>query len=171
MRLRLDHRDGMRVVEVAHRRVGADEDELAEGGTRAAALEQPEQALDRDVHGIVGSLLAGGQVQHMRHALEGALHGRTVLHRAVHRFDPLRCWQRALVTEGAHAPLREPGVPDHAVDEGAADLAGRAGDEDERRGECHRREPRRRGAIAGRAMVVRSLFGSTAETARTREIP
>ena len=79
MRLGLGDGDGMRIKEVPHTGVAADQDELLEPGAGATGLEQPEHPLDRDVHDRLGRLLAGGQVQHVGHALDGPIDGIPVL--------------------------------------------------------------------------------------------
>ena len=50
------------VEKMADPGIAADQDELARGRAGAEFLEQPEQALDRDVHDVVGGFLAGGEM-------------------------------------------------------------------------------------------------------------
>ena len=57
------------IEEVADAGVAADQDELARGLALAELLEQPEQPLHRDVHHVVGRLLAGREMDDMGDAI------------------------------------------------------------------------------------------------------
>ena len=81
----------MRVVEVPHGGIPAHQQELAQRRARAAFLQQPEHALDGDVHHFVGRFLAGGQVQDVRGTFDSAPHVVTVLDGS--RRD-LQAWMR-----------------------------------------------------------------------------
>ena len=56
-------RHGMGIEEVPHAGVSTEEDELLEGLGTPGLLEDPEEPLDRDIHDVLGGLLAGGQVE------------------------------------------------------------------------------------------------------------
>src|SRR5215469_14708769 len=81
VRLGLGYRHRVRVEEMPHPGVPADEDELPERRAGPAGLQQPEQALDRDVDDGLGCLLAGRQVQDVRHAVYCPSGGRALIDR------------------------------------------------------------------------------------------
>ena len=125
----------MRVDEVPDRGVSADEDEPPEGGTDAAGFEQPEQPLDRDIEDRLGRLLARRQVKHMGDALGSGVDDVAAVDRARDNLEPRRRLQQPVVAQRSDPDPGEPLVArgEHPPDERLADLAGRAGDQDQRR--------------------------------------
>ena len=117
------------VEEVADRRVAADQDELARGRGFAEGLEQPEQAFDRDVHHIVGRLLAGGEVEDVGDIGHRRLGRGAIGKAAAHDVDPRRRFERSAMAEGAQAGGGETLVGEEPPNEMAAHLTRRPGDE------------------------------------------
>ena len=131
VRLGLGHRHRVRVEEMPHPGVPADQDELPEHRARPAGLQQPEQALDRDIDDGLGCLLAGGQVQDVRHPVHRRLDGRALVDRSGHDLQPRTRLQDAVM---AQRPDREPGQAliagcEQPADERLPDLARRAGNQ------------------------------------------
>jgi hypothetical protein len=57
----------MRINEMPHARIAADENKLLKRGTGATRFENPKQTFDRHIHDLIGSLFAGRQMIDMRH--------------------------------------------------------------------------------------------------------
>jgi hypothetical protein len=83
---------------MAHARVATDQDELPQRRTRARLFQQPEQALDRDVHDRLWRFLASREMQHVRHARHRLDRDRAIADRAAHHPEVGGGGQRALVT-------------------------------------------------------------------------
>ncbi len=130
VRLRLGDRDRVRVEEVPHAGVAADQDELAKRLARARCLEQPEQAFDGHVHDRLRRLLAGRQVQDVGDARHRFVDGAAFGDRARRHLEPRPRGQLAVVAQRAHHRARVSRIVEQACDESLADLAGGAGDQD-----------------------------------------
>ena len=127
--MRLGDGKGMRIKEVPHAGVAADEDELPKRIARPALFEEPEQPLDRDVHDAVGRLLAGRQVQDVRDIAQGIVNEGAVGNAAAHDFEAIAGRQQALMAQGADDRVLAARVREAAVDEMGTDFAGGARDE------------------------------------------
>src|SRR5262245_10959251 len=125
----------MRVDEVPDRGVSSDEDEAPERGTDAAGFEEPEEPLDGHVEDRLGRLLARREVNHMGNALGSRVDDLAAIDRAGDDLESRRRLQRPVVAQRSDRDLGQPLVVrgEHPPDERLADLAGRAGDEDQRR--------------------------------------
>ena len=92
----------MRIHKVPHAVVPADQDELLKLRAFAAGLQQMEDALHRDVHYALRSLLAGGQVQHVGGAAHRLARHLLLLQRPAHHLQPGPRLQHAVVAQCPH---------------------------------------------------------------------
>jgi hypothetical protein len=115
---------------VPHAGIAADQDELLEHGLVRQASSSQNMPFDRHVHDRLGRLLAGRQVQHVSHALDGPIHGIPVLDRTGDDLKPGTRLQLSVVAKRAHDEAAELGIAEQPPDDGLAHLAGGAGDED-----------------------------------------
>jgi hypothetical protein len=120
----------VRVEKVPHGGIPADQYDLLEGRTAAALLEQPEKALHGYVHDIVGSLLAGGAMEHVRDSLHGLAHCMVIGNASLHDFQARTRLQEAVVAQGTDAQVAVVVRPKNSVNEMAPDFAGSARDQD-----------------------------------------
>ncbi|MFP6864860.1 MAG: hypothetical protein VCA35_02875, partial [Roseibacillus sp.] len=77
---------------------------------------------------VVGGFLAGGEVEHVRHAFESGIHVIPNCDAPSHNFEPFRFGKDAIVTEGADLRSGEIGVIENAIDEGASDFTSGSSD-------------------------------------------
>ena len=124
MLLRLGDRDRVGIDEMADAGIAADQDELLEGRADAAGLQQPEQALDRHVHDLIGRFLAGRQV----HARGSPLPGRVQPPRDLRSSRARSRGGHAAAVRGDGTARARPtvkgGIGQQPTDEGLADLSG-----------------------------------------------
>ena len=111
-------------------RITADQDELFEHRTRARLLQQPEHAFDSDIHDGFGGFLARSEVEDVRDAGEGLGHRGAIRDGAADDFQPGLRGEFAVMTQRAHGEGGETWICQQAREEGLADFAGCAGDED-----------------------------------------
>src|ERR1700730_2033618 len=92
----------MFVEEMTECGISANQDDLLERRTEAAFLEQPEQALNRNINHVVGSFLAGRAVQHVSNALHGLSHDFPIRDAASHNSQALVRIEEPVVTQCAN---------------------------------------------------------------------
>ena len=126
MLLRFGHGHGMRVKEMSHRRVTADQDELTEGVVCTAFLQEPEQTFDRNVHDLFRGFLAGGQVNHVGDAFHGFPNKFSVGNVSRNDFKPDLFFEKTVVAQGSHGSMRKPFLFKETLQKPGADLAGGA---------------------------------------------
>ena len=108
--------------------IAADQDDLSEGRAGAALFQQPEQALDRNIHHVLGSFLAGGAMQNVRDLLHGGAHSRPIRDASLDYIHPIFGLQKAVMTQrtNTHILIRL----QNARNEMAPHFAGSSGHQD-----------------------------------------
>ena len=130
MLLRFGHGHGMRVEEMSHCGVTADQDELTEGLVCTAFLQEPEQTFDRNVHDLFRGFLAGGQVNHVGDAFHGFPNKFSIGNVSRNDFKPGPFFEKTVVAQGSHGSMRKPFLFKETLQKPGADLAGGACKED-----------------------------------------
>src|ERR1700730_1171425 len=120
----------MIVEEMTKCGVSANQDDLLERRTEAAFLEQPEQALNRNIHHVVGSFLAGRAVQHVSNASHGLSHDFPIRHAALHNYQALVRIEKPVVTQRAHTSVAQGLHPENSTDRVRTHFACRTGNEE-----------------------------------------
>ena len=72
-----------------------------------ALFQEPEEALDRDIHDLFRRFLDMGHVHHMGNSLHAHARGFSLRKIALHDFEPRLRRQRAVVAQGADCAMVE----------------------------------------------------------------
>ena len=121
----------MTIEKVSHGGVAANQNNLLERRTAAALFQQPEQALDGDVHDLVRSLLAGRAMQNMSDAAHGPAHCFAIGDASLRNFQARPRLQNPVMTEGTNPYVAVVVRAENSIDEMAAYFAGSACDQNE----------------------------------------
>ena len=95
----------VRIKEMAHRAIAAEQDELFEGRADAALFQQPEKTFDRHVDHIVGRFLAGRTMDDVRNAGHGLAHGIAVGNISLKNFQSRSRFKQPVVTQCTNAHI------------------------------------------------------------------
>ena len=126
MLLRFGHGHGMRVKEMSHCRVTADQDELTEGLVCTAFLQEPEQTFDRDVHDLFRGFFACGQMNHVGDAFHGFVYKVSIGNVSRNDFKAGSLLEKPIMTQGSNASMRKPLLLEETLQKPGSDLAGGA---------------------------------------------
>jgi hypothetical protein len=120
----------MGIKEMTHGAITAKQKELLESGTDAGFFEEPEQAFNRDIDNVVGSLFACGTVQDVCNILHGFANNGTIGDRAVDSLETRVMFKSAVVTERTDGEIRVSLGLKQTLNEVATDFSGSTGDKD-----------------------------------------
>ena len=116
----------MRVEEMTHCRVTADQDELTEGLFCTAFLQEPEQTFDRDVHDLFRGFFACGQMNHVGDAFHGFVYKVSIGNVSRNDFKAGSLLEKPIMTQGSNASMRKPLLLEETLQKPGSDLAGGA---------------------------------------------
>ena len=125
----------VRIEKMPESSVTANENDLLEIRTGAALFQQPEQALDRNIHHIVGAFLTGRAMQNVSDTSHGRVHNSSVRNTSADHLDALIRLQKAVMTQRANCRIRV--VLQNAVNEMAANFSRGSGNQNALHGRGH----------------------------------
>jgi hypothetical protein len=119
----------VRVKEMPHRGVPADQNELTKGFAGTAFLQEPKQTLDRDIHYFFRGLLAGGQVDDMGDALHCFANQFAIGNATGNYLQSGGFLKESIVAQGSGRSFRKPIVHKKTLEETRSYLTSRASNE------------------------------------------